>query len=350
MTEQSPRTIARRTAVAILVIVLFALILLTLWFGRNLLLLLFAGILAATLLDGLADWVASHTPLSRKSALIVSLIAIILLMLFSGWLAAPNLAKQAAELRGSLEDSIQQIGDRIGQFELGSQLMQQLPNLQQLFSSRSDVMSQITGVVATTFDIITNFVLLVFFAIYFAFQPDLYTAGAIKLVPIHFRPRAQEVLTQASKALRWWLIGRLLSMLLVGVLSFFGLWLLGVPLAFLLGLLAGLLAFVPVVGPIVAVVPPALIALTQSTQLALYVIILYLAIQFLESYIITPLIQQRTVSLPPVLTIASQVFFGFLFGPLGVALANPLTVVLLVLVKMLYIEDMLGDDSVSPLA
>ena len=133
-------------------------------------------------------------------------------------------------------------------------------------------------------------------------------------------------------------------MIIIGVLTAVGLWLLGVPLALTLGLLAALLTFIPNIGPILAVVPAALLALLQSPTRALYVVLLYLGIQTVESYLLTPLMQKRTVSLPPALTIFAQVLMGILVGRIGLVLATPLTAALFVLVKMLYVEDILGDS------
>lgn len=141
----------------------------------------------------------------------------------------------------------------------------------------------------------------------------------------------------------WWLIGRLLSMLIVGITVTISLWLLGIPLALTLGLLAALLDFIPNLGPTLATVPAVLLALMQSPTQAVYVLLIYIVIQQAESYLLTPIVQHRTVSLPPALTIIAQVILGVLFGVMGLILASPLAAVVLVLIKMLYVEDVLGD-------
>jgi predicted PurR-regulated permease PerM len=137
-------------------------------------------------------------------------------------------------------------------------------------------------------------------------------------------------------------------MAVVGVLTAIGLWVAGVPLAFVLGLIAALLSFVPYIGPLAAVIPAALVALAEDPTKVIYVFALYGAVQLLESYLITPLIQERAVSIPPAVLIAAQVIMGVLAGAAGVLMATPLAVVLIVLVQMLYLEDVLG-DSVSTL-
>jgi predicted PurR-regulated permease PerM len=175
-----------------------------------------------------------------------------------------------------------------------------------------------------------------------AADPRLYKSGLLRLLPPERRPRAREVLTQLGSTLRRWLVGRLVLMFVNAALTWAGLSLLGVPLALTLGLLAGLLNFVPNVGPVIAGVPAVLIALTESPQQAMYVLLLYVALQSVDSYIFTPLVQKRTVELPPALTITAQVLLGVLLGTFGVVFATPLMAAALVLVRMLYVEDVLG--------
>ena len=153
----------------------------------------------------------------------------------------------------------------------------------------------------------------------------------------------RDVLDAVGDTLRRWLVGRALLMVINGVCTAAGLWLLGIPLALTLGTIAGLLNFVPNIGPIIAGVPAVLIAWTHGPMPAFYVLLLYVALQSLDGYVLTPLIQQRTVSLAPALTIAVQVLFGVLAGTMGLLLATPVTAATLVLVRKLYLEDVLGD-------
>jgi predicted PurR-regulated permease PerM len=151
-----------------------------------------------------------------------------------------------------------------------------------------------------------------------------------------------------GRALRWWLLGRFASMGIVFVLTWIGLALLGVPLPFLLALIAGLFSFVPTFGPVASAVPAVLVGLSAGLQQALWVALLYLAVQMVESYGITPLIQRRTVRIPPALLVVFQLIMAVLAGVLGVLLATPILVVLMVLVGMLYVEDRLGEETDLP--
>jgi len=188
-----------------------------------------------------------------------------------------------------------------------------------------------------------NVVIILFVGIYFAASPHLYTNGFIKLVPQAKRPRARQVMKKMGDTLGSWLLGKSISMLIVGVATSVGLGLLGVPLGLLLGIIAGLLDFVPYLGPILAGIPAVLIAFSISPDLALYTILLFTGVQLVEGYLLQPLIESRAVDLPPALTIVMQLVFGTLFGFAGVALATPLAAALKVLVQMLYVEDVLGD-------
>ena len=138
---------------------------------------------------------------------------------------------------------------------------------------------------------------------------------------------ALEAITESERALRLWLRGQLIAMIVVGLLTGFGLWCLGMPSAFTLGLLAGMLEFIPFAGPILSMVPAILLALAVSPDLALWVLLLYFAVQQFEGYVLTPLVQQYAVDLPGVVLLFALIAFGALFGTLGVILAAPLTVV-----------------------
>jgi predicted PurR-regulated permease PerM len=190
---------------------------------------------------------------------------------------------------------------------------------------------------------IGNVVIILFVGIYFAASPQLYTSGIIKLIPQSKRGRARQVLNKIGHTLAQWLLGKSVSMLIVGTATSIGLSLLGVPLALILGIIAGLLDFVPYLGPVMAGVPAVLIAFSISPDLALYTVLLFTGVQLVEGYVLQPLIESRAVDLPPALTIVMQLVFGTLFGFAGVALATPLAAALKVLVQMLYVEDVLGD-------
>ena len=146
-----------------------------------------------------------------------------------------------------------------------------------------------------------------------------------------------------GETLRWWLIGKVGSMIFIGILTWIGLSIIGVPLALTLGLIAGLLSFIPNFGPIISALPAILLAFIDSPITAVYVLILYVGVQLVESNLVTPIIERETVELPPALTIIFQLALSVMIGGLGLVLATPLLAVIMVLVQMVYIQDVLGD-------
>ena len=185
-------------------------------------------------------------------------------------------------------------------------------------------------------------------AIYLASEPRFYVRGFLRLFPENRRQRALEILKEIVDTLGWWLIGKFASMLFIGITTWIGLYFLGVPLSLSLGLIAGLLAFIPNFGPILSVIPAVLLAFIESPIKAVYVLALYIGVQVVESNIVTPYIERRTIELPPVLTISAQLALGILLGGIGLVLATPLLAATMVLVQTIYIEDVLGESLEEP--
>jgi predicted PurR-regulated permease PerM len=314
------------------------------WLVSSVLLLVFAGILLAIFLRSLSEGVREYTALTEGWSLVVVLLGLAVLMGLGSWLLTPSVAEQIDRLSERIPRSLQQLEHHVQRYEWSRQLFAQAPKAEEVLPEKGDMVATATGVFSTTLGALASFVIFMFLGLFFAAEPRVYKDGLVRLVPIDKRERAHEVLHQLGSALQWWLIGKVFSMLLVGVLTALGLWLLEVELALTLGLIAALFTFIPNIGPVLSAVPAVLLALLQSPTQAFSVVLLYLAIQTVESYLITPLIQQRTVSLPPALTITAQVALGVLLGGLGLVLATPLMVCLLVLVQMLYIHETLGDS------
>jgi predicted PurR-regulated permease PerM len=181
--------------------------------------------------------------------------------------------------------------------------------------------------------------------IYFATDPHVYVTGMLRLVPPRRRERARQILDAMGVALRKWLIGMTLDMLLLGVMTGVGMWLIGVPLPLALAVLSGVAVFVPYIGPAIATIPGLLLALSVSPTLALYAAFVYLVVLMIEGNISQPLLQRWMVSLPPVVNLLAILVFAPLFGIWGAVLATPLAVALWVLIQKVYIEDVLDDHA-----
>lgn len=307
---------------------------LALWQFGVFLMLLFAGILLAVVLNTPAGLLARHTPLSYGWSLL--LVIVLGLSLAAGlvWIAAPDVAQQVDELRARIPEIIELARGWLGQYQWGRDLLQVNPGAGEIASSNR-LWTGIAGAFSSTFSAAANLVLILFVGLFLAIEPGLYRRGIVFLAPDRWRRLAGGLLDESAHVLRYWLFGTLLSMLTIFALTWLGLTLLGVPLALILAIIAGLLAFIPNIGPVLSVVPAVLLALLDGPQLALYVALLYIGVQTVESYLLTPFIQRRTVSLPPALTISAQFLLGMLAGGFGLFVATPLAAVGLTLVRKL---------------
>ncbi len=221
----------------------------------------------------------------------------------------------------------------------------------QQWVSEAAVFSWITGAlgyVPSVFSVVSAGILVLVGAIFLALDPAGHREGILQLVPPRHRDKLRRTAADAGRALRLWLFGQLIAMLIIGVASAAVLLVLGVPAALALGLIAGLLEFIPYAGAILAYLPMGLAGISVGLATFWWVLVGYLAIQQIESNVLPPIIQQRTVQLPPVLTLFAIVGFAVIFGPLGLLLSVPLSLVLLVALKELYIEDVLGEPVSVP--
>jgi predicted PurR-regulated permease PerM len=316
---------------------------LIMWLAGRLLLLLFAGVLFAVFLRLGASLVSRVTRLTNGWALLVFIVLLISMMTLGGWLFAPRLAAEVRDLRDAVPKAANELADRLGETAWGGWLLE--------YVSDNDP-TETNGVVAehaTTaayglFDAVVAFGIILFVGLYLSAAPMSYARGLLRLVPLNRRRRAGEVLFAAGYQLRWWLGGQMVAMAFVGTIIGVGLAFIGVPLALALGVLAGLLEFIPTIGPPLAILPAVLLALVDDAQKALYVLILWGIVQIIEPYFLTPLVQRRAVHLQPVVTITAQIFFAWTMGAVGLLVAVPLIAVVQTAVQMLYVEDVLGDD------
>lgn len=195
-----------------------------------------------------------------------------------------------------------------------------------------------------TIAVFAGIVLIIFIAIYIAADPDTYHRGLMHLFPHHMRTRAGEVLSAIAIVLRRWLVTQLIAMTVIGTVTTIALLILDVKAAFALGLIAGLMEFIPTVGPLLSAIPAVAMGFLDSPQKALTVAVLYMGIQFLENHLLIPMLMKGGVDVPPVMTILGQALFTLLFGFLGLMVAVPALAATMVAVKMLYVERVVGDD------
>lgn len=330
MTERS-RTL-RHTALSLVIAVALLALFVYLF---DVFLLAFGAVLLAVLLRGPADWISGKTRLSSGWALGAVILVIAALLGAAGWFMGHTVAEQMNQVSQQVPRMIEVVRERLSEYAV----------LERLLSNASEqrgILSRGWRAVSATFGALANVVILLFMTVLLAAQPRLYVNGGVQLIPKGKRERAREVLFEISHTLRRWVLGQMVLMAIVAVLTYIGLTLLDVKFALSLAILAGALTFVPFIGPLIAGVIAVLVTLAQGAQLALYVALLYVAVQVIEGAF-EPLVQRKAVYIAPALLILVQVVLGILAGPLGIVLATPLAAAGLVAVRMLYIEDVLGD-------
>lgn len=319
-----------------------------LWFAANVLLLAFAAILLAVLLGDASVRLQTWLPLSRGLALGLVVLLILTVLGLAGWLAAPGVVEQTNLLFDTLSRSLERLQASLQGYGFLQNLWGKLPSPETMATQASAMLTRAGVFFSGIFGALASVVIIAFVGVYLAARPGSYINGIVRLFPAEKRPRTREIMHEIGNVLAQWLMGKMLSMIIIGTLTALGLALLQVPLAMVLGILAGLLDFIPYIGPIMAGVPAVLIAFSESPTLALYVLLLFTGLQITEAYLLSPLIERRTVSLPPALTIMMQTLLGTFFGLAGVALATPLTAALAVMITMLYVQDVLGDQVKIP--
>lgn len=326
----------RFSAVGLLAIVLV-------WLLRDMLLLAFAAVLIACVLRGASDTVQRKTRLgARLSLLAVTLVAAFSIGAVVLW-RGNAIADQVAQIAHQLSTQLDRIWRELEASSWGLLLAEQLRTAGT--SVRAGLTGYVPGVVGSVLGIGGSLVVIGATAAFLAASPRLYLAGALRLLPVSWRSRAGEVAAEIAATLRLWFLGQLADMAIVSVLVGVGLYLLDVPLAFTLALLAGLLNFVPYVGAFAGAIPAVFVALAQSPALAAWVGLWFLLVQMLEGNVIAPWIQKRTISLAPALTILSQTILGTLFGLFGLILATPLMAAMITAVRMAYVEDILEKNA-----
>ena len=328
-------------AVAIVTVVVMAVAAIT-WLIQGMLL-LFAGLLSGVFLNHLSRQLARTVHVHYGAALAAVVLGLLTVVGGTGYFMGSRISLQAAEFSAQFSDAAQKAWNRVEQSAFLERSGETTGGAEKLLPSSAKVLATARSAIMTIASVIGGIVLVAFLGFYLALDPNVYQKGFVRLFPPNARPRLRKVLPTISENLWWWILGRLVAMAIIGVGSGLGLWVIGIPLPITQGVLAGLLNFVPNLGPLMASVPPILFGLQQSSITALYVVGYYLGLQFVESYLVTPLINQRQVRLPPALTLSAQLLMGMTAGFLGLLLATPLIAVASVIVRELYVEDSLDN-------
>ena len=336
---ESPRASpGRETAAVLRAGLLAALALIALWLFADEILLTFFAVLIACGLRGSASAAGRRLRLPLAAAAALLFLLLLLLLAGLGVVLGPRVAGQVRALGEALQTQWANLKGLLGQSSFGRLLLAQLP------SGGGHVPA--LHVAGATLGGLGTAVVVIATALYLASSPDIYLRGAAHLMPPHRRARVTATLIEAGRTLRLWLLGQLIAMLTVGVLATAGLFLVGVPLPIALGLIGGVLTFVPYFGAIAAAIPAVLLGLSRGPEVAVWALGVFTLCHLVEGYVVSPLVQRRLVEVPPALIVLALTFAGAAFGPLGIVLGTPLAAVGLVFVRRLYVNDVLDDRTV----
>ncbi len=327
-----------------------------LWQIRSVLMLIFAAVVLAVALNTLGEQLQKRLKIQRSLSLLLSIVGLLSVLGIALWLVVPPFIQQSQELTqlvpkgfDRLDQSVKALSAMAPPF-----LDPYLPQVEDLVKQLQPLVNRLVGgsftLVSGTLGGILNALLVLILTLMLLFEPEPYRRAFVRCFPSFYRRRIHEILDKCGRSLQGWLLGILFNMLVIGVFSGIGLLILGVPLPLANGIFAGLLTFIPNIGPALSIVPPMLISLLDAPWKSLAVFGLYFLVQQLETNILTPVVMAQQVAMLPAVTLLSQVFFATFFGFLGLLLALPLTVVGQVWFKEVVVKDILDrwDDEAHP--
>jgi predicted PurR-regulated permease PerM len=341
--------------------VLFAALLVATWYFASTLFLIFAGALLGVALYAMSNLLGRVTEIPHPLRL--AAICLLLLALLSGviFLGGATIAQQATALSGTIKSQVvnlkaflEKYGVDTSYLDLGNLTAaaapsgaqneqkddaptpdkpHNLPSAGTIASSGGAILTQTWKIVLGTVGAVGNFFIVVFLGLCFAAQPGVYRRGLIALAPRKHRRDVAEVVDRIGDTLERWLVAQMITMFAVFLVTWIGLMLLGIPSAFILGVQAGLLTFIPTVGALIGGLIVVLASLASGPFAALSAFVLFLGVHALESYILTPLLQRQALEIPPATLFAFQILLGVVFGVWGLALALPLVAVVKVVME-----------------
>ncbi|MCR8561368.1 AI-2E family transporter [Mucilaginibacter sp. BJC16-A38] len=297
------------------------------------LLMALAGCLISVYFHGLGDVIQRKTKWKRSTSMIISIAGSFIILAFLLWFMGSKIQNQISALSDTLPQTIKDAKIKLAETPLGRKLLEATSggSSDKLFATASQFFS-------TSFGVLGNMYIILFLGIFFTASPTMYKDGLILLIPPDHKDLTRNIINRVSISLKGWLKGTMLSMVMIIILLPIGLMIMGVPLALVLGLLAGILVIVPNFGSFAAMIPGVLLALTMGGDKAIIVALIYIGVQTLVQNIIAPIIQKKIINLPPALTIVGQLVMGVLGGAMGIIMAVPALVIVMILVDEVYVK------------
>lgn len=359
MSARDPRLVnigLRNIAATILIVLglLFA------WEIRGTLMLTFAAVILVVLFTMPVRLLVDRFEMNRVLAIIVSVVGFFVLLGLIGIPILRTIGSQSQVLAGQIQQGIEQARESISQEDLIAQFpflegwipsdifdLISIDSINQTVSQLTQAVDRLGGTVLPVVGGVANTILsaliIFFLSMYLLAEPDLYVNGIIKLTPIWYRGRAMSILQRLDATLRAWLSVTGVSMIVVALLTGLGLALLGIEEWLALGVLAGVLSFIPNFGPVVALIPSVAVAIVQAPHNVIWVAAVIYGVSFFQSQVVSPVLASERMNMPAILVLLGQIIFGFFFGFMGLMLAVPLSAVVSVLVDEIYVKDILGD-------
>jgi predicted PurR-regulated permease PerM len=347
--------------------VLFAALLWFTWYFAATLFLIFAGMLLGVALNAMTELLGRVVRLAH--ALRLTIVCLVLAGLLSGviFLGGTTIAQQVTVLSNTIKSQLVSVkafleknGIDTSYFELGNPnasadssnpampgAARNLPSAGTIASSGGAIVSQTLKLLLGTVSAVGNFFIVLFLGLTFAAQPSVYRKGLLFIAPARHRARATVIVDHIGETLERWLIAQIVTMAVVFLVTWIGLTIIGVQSSFILGIQAGLLTFIPTVGPLVAGLIVVLASFASGWVAAASAFVLFLGVHALESYILTPILQRQALDIPPATLFAFQILLGVVFGIWGLALALPVMAVVKVMIDYFKADDISTDTVVA---
>lgn len=357
--------ITRWVLVAVITIIFLAAI----YYIRSVLLLALSSVILVIFFTMPARFLSSRFGIKRSPAIFLSLAGVVVILFLLSAMVLPTILDQFSKL--ATETVPQGIRELARQWDAG-ELQAQYPFLETVWrfvettfqgasldTALNEVSRQIAGalgqvgvsvlpVLGGVANTLLSILIVLFLSMYFLADPKGHEEGVIKLFPLWYRYRVREILNRIDSNMRGWLRTTLLSMIFTAIVTALGLSLLGLEQAAALGVLAGLLSFIPNFGQIIALIPAVAVGIVQAPQNIGWIIVIIYGVSFIQSQVISPILISESINLPPVMILTGQIISGTFFGFVGILLAVPITAITLILIQEVYVKDVLGDRSGDP--
>ena len=335
------RTIAHILRATVIIVGLCAL----LWALADAFVVIILAVMFAVMLSGLGNEFRRYTGLGHTTAVLLVFLALVILAGALGYWSGPKFVTQAQQLLSQVSGSVGSVEKMFGFAGQSGDAGATASGLAKAAVGSNAMTGFARTVASSVIGLLSALLVIVATGVYLALAPDMYINGVAHLTPVWYQARTRAILVEMGHAMQGWMLGQLIDMAIVGIIVGVGLSLIGIPLSLALGVVAGILTFIPYFGTIISAVPALIVGLTVSVHDFVLGIVVFVMAHVVEGYLVAPFVQRRTVDLPPALTLLSMVVLTAIFNILGVLIATPLMACIMVGVTRVYVEDVLGDPT-----